>query len=504
MRPFLPLLGILLLAPPGRAAAPDPQELADRIDERLDARLKAAGVPAAPAADDAEFLRRASLDITGRIPAVREVHDFLADPSPGKRGRLIDDLLETPRHAAHAAAVWRAALAPETTAVPEARPFRAGFEAWLRLRLRQNAPYDDIARDLIAAPLSGDADSPTPALRRPEEANPLAFYAVKEAKPENLAAAVSRVFLGVQIECAQCHDHPFARWTRDQFWNQAAFFAGLERSGDGLFAPISEKAAGDIRVGDTKRRVPPRFLDGKAPGPHPRDELAAWVTARDNPFFARTAANRVWGQFFGRGLVDPVDDFHESNPPSHPELLDDLAEAFAESGYDLRYLARAIGRTKAYRRTSARTDPGQDDPKLFARMAVKGLTGEQLFDSLSRATGLRDKDGRDPARDRFLAGFAQGGRPAEPQTSIPQALALMNGKFVAAATTLESSPALIAAYELPGLTDAERVEVLYLSALGRKPRAKEVARLTKLAGGREALEDLFWALLNSAEFRLNH
>jgi hypothetical protein len=506
MRSLRTLAGLLLLAGPAAAGPPDPQLLADRIDARLDAHLLSKGVPPAPPADDAEFLRRAALDLTGRVPTPREVYAFLADPSPDKRSTLVDELTDTPRYASHAAAVWRAALAPETTAVPEARLFRAGFEAWLRVRFRENATYDALVRELLTAPLSPDPDNPTPALRKPDAPNPLAFYAVKDAKPENLAAATARVFLGVQIECAQCHDHPFAKWTRDQFWNQAAFFAGVERSGDGMFAPIAERpAVRDIRAGDTSKRVEALFLDEESPGADtsPRAALAGWVTARGNPYFARSAVNRVWGRMFGRGVVDPVDDFHDNNPPSHPELLDELATAFADAGYDLRYLVRAIGRTKAYRRTSARTDPGQDDPKLFAKMAVKALTGEQLYDSLVLATGVREGGGRASPRDQFLARFAPGGKPSEPETSIPQALALMNGRVVADAA---AGPAVTAAAELPGLTPAERVETLYLSALGRRPTAKELDRALNYveAGGRDRLGDVFWALLNSAEFRMNH
>lgn len=514
MRAALALAAVLAAAGGSSAAPPDPQKLADRIDAHLDAKMKDAKVPAAPPAEDTEFLRRAYLDITGRIPAPHDVYEFLANTSADKRAKLIDELLDTPRAASHAAAVWRAALAPETTAVPEARVFRPGFEAWLRGRFRANAPYNALVRELLTAPLSTDSDNPTPAMRRPDDPNPLAFYAVKDAKPENLAAVTARVFLGVQIECAQCHDHPFAKWTRDQFWNQAAFFAGIDRSGNNLFAPISENTARrEIAPGTGKPPVPALFLDARGtaakPGTSTRTALADWVTARDNPFFARAAVNRVWGQFFGRGLVDPVDDFNDDNPASHPELLDDLAAAFVDSGFDLRYLSRAVGRTRAYQRTSARTAPGQDDPRLFARMAVKGLTGEQLFDSLVRATGFRETARTSP-RDQFLTRFAASGRPAEPETSIPQALGLMNGQFVADATTLDKSPTLQAACETPGFSRSGRIEAVYVAALARKPTEKERDRCLKHLGGArgaalaERLGDVFWALLNSAEFRLNH
>jgi hypothetical protein len=260
------------------------------------------------------------------------------------------------------------------------------------------------------------------------------------------------------------------------------------------------------------------FLDDRLPawkaGSSPRAALADWAAAGGNPFFARAAVNRVWGQFFGRGLVDPVDDFRDDNPASHPGLLDELARAFADSGFDLRFLVRAVCRTKAHQRTSARTDPTQDDPRLFARSAVRGLTGEQLFDSLVLATGFREGTGRGSPRDQFITRFAPGGKPPEPETSIPQALALMNGKFVSEATTLDTSPTLLAVCETPGMTTADRVEALYLAAFGRKPTPKERDRMVKYvsdAGGdrpagrpADRLGDVFWVLLNSAEFRLNH
>jgi hypothetical protein len=505
---------LCLLAGRGAAAPPDPQALADRIDAHLDARLAAAGVTPAPPADDAEFLRRAYLDLTGRIPAPRDVHDFLADPDPDKRAKLVDELLDTPRYASHSAALWRAILLPEAATDGQARVFQPGFEAWLRLKFRANAPYDALVRELLTAPISADPNAPEPVLRDPTRPNPLAFYAVKEAKPENLAAATARVFLGVQIECAQCHDHPFAKWTRDQFWQTAAFFAGVERHGDGVFDPVSDSRRRDLAVPNSKRSIAAAFLDGTEPtwaaAANPRAVLAGWVTAKGNPYFARAGANRVWAHLFGRGIVDPPDDFYDGNPPSHPELLDELARAFAAADFDLKYLTRAVCRTKAYRRTSARPAPTPDDARLFARMAVKGLTGEQLFDSLALATGYRDPPGRASARGAFLSQFARTGRPAEPETSITQALTLMNGRLLNRLTTLDGSPVLLAVGETPGMTTADRVEALYVAALSRKPTAAEQERMTAFvvtAGtGRqsERLADVFWVLLNSAEFRLNH
>jgi hypothetical protein len=517
MRRHTLLVGcVLLTAATSRATPPDPKALAERIDARLDTRLKAANAIAAPPADDAEFLRRAYLDLTGRITAPRDVHDFLADTDPHKRARLVDDLLDSPRYATHFAAVWRALLLPEAAANLEARVFQPGFEEWLRLKLRANAPYDQVVRELLTTSMASDPQAPEPVLRDPARPNPLAFFAVKEAKPENLAAATARVFLGVRIECAQCHDHPFGRWERKQFWNLAAFFAGVSRQGDGLFAPISDTGRHELTMPNTGKTVQATFFNGKSldksADHNPRAELAKWLTSRDNPYFARAGANRVWGHFFGIGIVDPVDDFNDQNKPSHPELLDDLAAAFAAADFDPKYLIRAICNTRAYRRTSARTDPTQDDPRLFARMAVKGLTAEQFFDSLAFATGYREPAGRgrNAVQAQFLAEFAPQGKPTEPETSITRALTLMNGRFLNRVTSPQDGPTLTAACETPGLDTAGRVEVLYVAALSRKPSDKERQRMVRYVEAvgperrAERLADVFWVLLNSAEFRLNH
>lgn len=511
MRWIATLVATLLTLAPTHAAPPASQRLADRIDARIAAKLEQAGVAPAPITDDAEFLRRLYLDLTGRIPTPHDVHEFLANPDADKRSQLVDQLLASPRFAEHFANVLRAELIPETTARRETRFFQPGFEAWLRQRLRAGDGYDRIARELIAAPIPAPGKPPASVYRAPETPNPLAFYAVKDARPEDLAAAVTRTFLGIRIECAQCHNHPFASWSREQFWSQAAFFAGIERQGNGVFNPLSERT--EVREAtppNSKRAVAAAFLDERKVDwkseTSPRTALADWVTSPDNPYFARASANRVWGHFFGVGLVDPVDDFNDENPPSHPELLDDLAHAFADSGFDLRFLIRAVCRTQTYQRTSARTDPAQEDPRLFARMNVKGMTGEQLYDSLLLATGYRDPEGRSSPRQQFLAQFARQGAAAAPETSVPQALALMNGPLLTRLTDVNSSPTLVAVTQTPLLNLEQRLEALYLAALSRKPTPAEVKRIQQhLAnGGADGLADVFWALLNSAEFRLNH
>jgi hypothetical protein len=512
------VLALLLSASAAYTAAPvrgaDPSELAARIDRRLDARFRADGIKPAPLADDAEFLRRAYLDLHGRIPRPADVHAFLGDRSAGKRAKLIDRLLEEPRFATHLANVHRADLLPDAGPNPNAALLKPGFENWLAARFRAKVGYDRLVRELLTVPIAAGKEG-EPVLRAPERANPLAFFAAKEARPENLAAAVSRSFLGIRLECAQCHDHPFARWTQGQFWSQAAFFAGIGKRGTGLFAPITE-------VAQRRELTPPgkskprqaELLAGKQPdwssGRPTREILAEWITSAENPYFARATANKVWAHFFGVGLVEPVDDFREDNPASDVGLLDDLARALVDSGFDLTHLIRGIGRSKAYQRSSARTHASQDGTPLPARMTVKALTGEQFFDSLAVATGYRDEQDRGAARRQFLSRFLLAGSAGEPETSVQQALTMLNGRFVAWATDPQRCPTLIAVTQAPWLSTAQRIEALYLATLSRKPTPEEQERtlrhVRKADPEREGerLADVFWTLLNSAELRLNH
>jgi hypothetical protein len=510
----LVLLAVVLLTSPGaHAAPPRPADLAVRIDRRLEARFKADAVHPAPRAEDAEFLRRACLDLIGRIPRTADVHEFLVDNSADKRARLIDQLLEEPRFAVHFANLWRADLLPETGSSAQAALFQTGFQNWLIGQFRAGVPYDQLVRELLTVPVAGGRDG-EPVLRDPERPNPLAFFAAKAASPENLAATVGRSFLGIRLECAQCHNHPFAKWTQEQFWSQSAFFAGFGKR-RGLFAPLTEVAdRRELTMPGNGKRLQPEFLDGGKPkftaGQSSRVALAKWITAPNNPYFARAAVNKVWAHFFGVGLVNPVDDFRDDNKPSDPALLDDLAAAFVASSFDLSLLIRSICRSEAYQRTSARTHPSQDGTRLPARMTVKALTGEQFFDSLALATGYRDEQDKGATRRQFLTRFAQIGPPSEPETSVQQALTLLNGGFVAWATDPQRCPTLIAVTQTPGLTRTARIEALYLSTLGRKPTAAESERLerhvARADASREAerLADVFWALLNCAEFRLNH
>ncbi|HEY7424953.1 MAG TPA: DUF1549 domain-containing protein, partial [Gemmataceae bacterium] len=319
------MLGGVLLAGSGDAPAATPDKdvaaLAAKIDQALAAGWDANKVQPAAQASDAEFVRRVYLDLAGRIPSAAEVRQFLDDKRSDKRQRLVVQLLDGPRYVTHFTNVWRALLLPETTSSLQVQLQAGGFETWLRTKLQQNTPYDALVRELLTAPMGGRGRNP---FGGPQNGtpSPVAFYLAKEVKPENLAAAASRLFLGVKIECAQCHNHPFAEWKREQFWSFAAFFAGLQRQGQGDFVG----AGRELTIPGTERVVQAAFLDGQQPkwkdNTSPRATLAEWMTNKDNPYFARAAVNRAWGYFFGTGIVDPVDEMiGGEHAPSHPELL---------------------------------------------------------------------------------------------------------------------------------------------------------------------------------------
>ena len=472
-----------------------------------------------------------------------EARAFLDDDRPDKRRRLVDDLLGRPAYASHFTSFWRSLLLPEADANVQGRVLTPGFEAWLRKELTNNVGYDRMVRELLTAPVAQGGVRGVAAYGAGGDESPAAYYFAKDLKPENLGGATARVFLGVKIECAQCHNHPFGDWKREQFWGYAAFFAGIQRQQQGDFAVPGPEDAGkhELTIPNLNKVVSASFLDGKKPDwaarPNAREALADWVTAPDNPYFARAAVNRVWYTFFGAGLTDPVDEMvGGQGVASHPEVLDELARQFIAHNYDLKYLMQVIARTREYQLSSARSDPSQDDARRFARMPLRGLTPEQLFDSLAEAV-YYPRQGQDPnqsirvialgggsPREEFRTKFARGtDRATEAQTSILPALTLMNGRLIGDATSLERSELLAAVVDSPFMDTKERIETLYLATLTRKPREKDLARLVAYVDGggayaddrpttpeekqkryQQALADVFWALLNSGEFYLNH
>ncbi|GIW81529.1 MAG: hypothetical protein KatS3mg105_3336 [Gemmatales bacterium] len=519
---------LLLVVPLLRAeVGPEVTEalkLSSTIDRLIEVRIKDAGIRPAPLASDAEFMRRVYLDLAGRIPRVSEVRAFLDDKRPDKRARLVEQILRSAAYVNHMTNTWNRLLLPESN---NRRFLDQTFRAWLAQRFRDNVAYDTMVRELITAPVGYSQGR---SLSRSTGAGQaIAFYQANEFKPENLAASVSRIFLGVKLECAQCHNHPFAEYKRTQFWQLAAFFAGIRStSRNGFVTTASESPrVNKIKIPDTETEVVARFLDGTEPDMTSdlplRQILADWVTSPTNPYFAKATVNRFWAHFFGIGFVDPVDEPSEGNPPSHPELLEEMGRQFAAHQFDLKYLIRAIVNSKTYQRTSE-VDGEEPEPRLFACMAIKGLTAEQFWDSLVQATGYRQTNpqaGRQTvftqttARQQFLAMFASQERPTEYQSSILQALMLMNGDFIGSATdgaNLEKTERLAAIWDAPFLdTTAKKVEVLFLATLSRMPSAEELDRMVRYvdSGGpkknpRAAIADVFWALLNSSEFMFNH
>lgn len=510
-----------IAAPPGTETAGSdaaerklpPEELARWIDGRFQESWRQLKFPSTGQTSDSEFVRRVFLDVIGRIPSVAESRAFLDDARPDKRQRLVEELLQRGAFAAHLANTWRDLILAGAAAA-DARAQAPALETWLKLRFSANIPYDQLVSELLTAALDRNA---------PRAPSPLAFYLAAEFKPEQLAANASRLFLGVQVQCAQCHDHPFAEWKQPQFWSFAAFFDNIEATGmDGAASVLADDPA-EIRIPGKDVLVPALFLDGTKPerarGAGKRQMLARWVTAPENPYFAKAVVNRVWASFFGRGFVEPIDDLDPAHPPVYPEVFDALATQFRLHQYDLKYLVRAVTATHAYQASSrgAPSEQAETHTAHFARIPLRRMTSDQVYASFVQATGLREaapnpaNPGNGSARDDFQAKFADSaGSAAEIETTILQALSLMNGPHVAAATDLEQSEFLAVVADAPYLDDEGRIETLFLAAFSRLPDPGEMALFS--GGGvsadpsarRAALADVFWTLLNSAEFLLNH
>ncbi len=491
---------------------------AEIIDRDIFERLSAERVTPAAQSSDAEFLRRIWLDVAGKIPPAAEVRRFLADTRSDKRSRVIEQLLNSSNYANHFATFWRDILLPELKSDEQVQQLLPGFDAWLRQHLRHDTAYDQLIREIVTTRLT-IAGRDVRAAASGDERSAIAFYQAKEIAPANLAAATSRIFLGIRLECAQCHDHPFDDWKQRQFWSFAAFFAGLVRQGDdGVLGRVSEVFdRRELLIPDSETVVQAGFLDGSDPrwrrGVTSRQILAEWITSPDNPYFARMAVNRIWGKFFGIGLVDPVDDFTASNPCSHPQLLDALARDFVAHNFDVKFLIRAITTSRAYQRSSAAD--GDASGRLFASMPIKGLTPEQLLESLLEAGGYSQQSpppangtGAGSPRDEILELFANDtDPPTAQQTSILQALALMNGALIEAVVDLQRSPRL-AGLANSSQSTQQQIETLFLATLSRLPTQAESRRMQEFiasnSDARRALGHVFWALLNSAEFGANH
>ncbi|QDU79205.1 hypothetical protein Pla110_09100 [Polystyrenella longa] len=505
----------LLLSP----AAAEESRLAEQIDARLQTVWKAQQLEPAEITSDTEFIRRATLDLTGLIPRVAEIYEFQENDSPNRRAELIDDLLSRPRHSVHLANLWRSYLLSENIENLNAAQI-GGFEEWLRSRFRDNVSYNQLVRELLLA--EGSFDQVGPAL----------YYSSLQVKPEELARSTSRTFLGVQLDCAQCHDHPFDDWKQTDFWSFAAFFAQISPQADGNGQMIqggpqlTDLPTGEVFLPDSEEKVLPRYFGETEPidtkTTTRRSALADWMTSEENMLFARATVNRVWSHLFGLGIVNPPDNFSSSNPPMDEELLDLIAHDFVEHQYDLRYLLRELTNTHAYQLSSRGAEneaQEQNDQRIryFARHAMKPFTADQLYDGLAQATSqplLSSAAGMfdiDPRRTEFIQKFKRtGDNQTDYQSGIPQALTLMNGTLTNQAVTVEESN-ILKALSAPFYTDAERINTLFLATLSHPPEEETAAMFLDYLNEQPdsqskqaALGHILWALLNSAEFTMNY
>lgn len=473
------------------ACAAQPEALAWAIDVDLDAELKARTLAKSPKADDAEFLRRLYLDLHGVIPRTDKVVAFLDDRSPDKRTAVIDELLASPRFGEHLAEIWSGYLLPTNVNQRIPTPL---FTAWLAEGFNTRT-WDAMVSELLTA------------TGTPEENGAVVYMlrARDPANPAEMANISTRYFLGVQLTCAQCHDHPFTSYKKQDFWGIASFFSQFEMPGTGRIRrfAIADNVSGGYRMVDYEDKDQlgtPKVLGATLVVDRSallRPALAQWVTSPENPHFAKAMANRMWWHFFGRGLVNPVDDMHPDNPASHPALLDMLAEQFAASGFDVKYLCRALCNTQAYQRTSRPISGNETDAKWYGRMSIKVLSPPELYDSLatifgppSRSQpGTTGRAGNDP-RGEFIAFFARepNASPLNYEQGIPQLLRMMNS------TQFDRGR---------GSEAVVSIEDAYLRVLSRRPTAAEATFCEDHLRQGGQMREVMWSLVNSSEFCLN-
>jgi hypothetical protein len=499
--------------------------LRNTIDAEVQRAWKREKITPAPLSDDATFLRRVYLDLVGTIPSHDETQAFLKDNDPAKRTMLIDKLLDDNRYAIQQAAVWDQVFFGRNPPGGEATRLRPGFEKWMREKFAKNEPYDRWVRELLLAE-GNSVDHGAPL-----------FYVQFRAQPEETMVAVSRIFLGTQLACAQCHDHPKDKWTQLDFYGMAAFFARLVVIENGKKFSIGEKRTGEVmftgpaieqKPGQKGKPVGAKFLGGldlKEP-PLPKDfkelpkgakptskpdfsrkeKLTEWLTAADNPYFTRAAVNRVWGQFMRRGIVHPVDNLSADNNASHPELLKTLEEQFKSHKYDLKWLIREIVNSQTYQLGSRGPVA---DPHWFEQARLRPLSAEEVIATLKAATGHGDDKLPGTLQYYLMSNFgsATDGR-GDFQASLTERLFVSNNAYLRQMIQRRKgnlADTILASKD----TWEQKVDRLYLTILSRPPRPAEqqrfVKHLTSGGGTPEALvEEAIWALLASAEYRFNH
>lgn len=506
------------------------------IDELVFKKLKRIGLPPSEIADDATFIRRVTLDLAGRLPNADETTAFLADKSAAKRDALIDRLLASGDYADYFANYWGALLRNQRSSVNgRTEPYMRGtfaFHSWIRDSLASNKPYDQFAREVLAA--SGDIG----------QNPPVAWYRqVKTA--QNQLEDTAQLFLGLRLQCAQCHHHPYEKWSQADYYSFGAFFSQVSRkpgSQPGEELVFAKRGAPTMANKKNNIALKPAGL-GETPLDIPADEdarhaLADWLSKKDNTFFAHSLVNRYWKHFFNRGLVEPEDDMRETNPPVNPELLDALAKSFIESGFDLKKLVRTIATSSTYQLSAIPNSHNAGDKQNFSRYYPKRLSAEVLFDAINTVTKSEASWANLPAGTRavqlpdnsynsssyFLQVF---GRPdsasacsceRSQDASLAQSLHLLNSKDIQAKLTAEKGRAAVLAAD-DKRPDEAKVNELYLWAFSRQVESSEATtakehiekKVTKAPDAdakkkakREAYEDIVWALVSSKEFLFNH
>ncbi len=491
------------------------------IDRHVQLKWKDAGMAVARASEDAEYLRRLSLDVLGTIPSAEEVEAFLKETHPRKREIKAVELLTRPEYAHNWAELWEDILIGYD--VQTRRDSKGALYVWLRDRcFAANMPYDQMAAALVGARGINTDHGPVNFIMR---------HVRGGAGAINTTGKVTRIFLGTQVQCAQCHDHPFDKWTQEDFYGMVSFFQGMQSrkvdnkdQKDQRFELVTSARITDATYGEgkAKKSVPPAFLEGEKPqaGKDRRLEFARLLTRPDNLQFARAIVNRYWGHFFGRGIVNPIDDFSGRNKPSHPALLQELAREFVAQKYDLHWLVRSIAGSKAYQ-LSSRAPKDRPPEPFFAYAQTRALRPEQLFNSLMKATGNqamlvpttptgdnRNASRRDTTMALFRRHFGNEDTAdmADFDGTISQALVLMNGQVLNEGVAGKANS--LTTILQRGQDPERRVELIFLTTVGRPPTARERssygAYLKDAGTKREPYEDVFWALLNSSEFLFNH
>ncbi len=487
------------------------------IDQLAAEKWKKLGLKPSNGCDDPTFLRRVTVDLCGRLPTVDEARAFLADPGADKRDRAIERLLASPDYPAYFALKWGSILRNSNLAGADRASY--AFHNWLKDMVARNRPYDEFVRGIVAA--SGEwADAP--AINW--------FWQSRDDQLHQVTADTAQVFLGLRLQCAKCHHHPYERFTQDDYYGLAGFYTRLGRKSFGEPPPYftSPNVTLSERHPVTGKQIEPKYLDGAiatfTPEEDPRHALVDWMARPENPFFSKTMVNRLWGHFFGRGLVHEVDDLRETNPASNPELLDALAKEFRDHKFDVKHMIRLMVQSQAYQLASEPTDDNRKDQQNFARFFARRLPAEVAHDAVEQATGFKtnfsnmsaDSRAIDLPHERFGSYFLDtfdrpkrvSGCECERSTSatLSQVLLLSNSDELEG--KLQNGNARIAKLFEAKRTTPQIVEELYLATFSRFPTPQELTTATgyidRDTEPRKAVEDLLWTLLNSREFLFNH